>query len=241
MRALVNDEPEAKTWDTERMFTFRAADSQGHRSSANILLQRMYAWRGYETKPMPLAESSDRITLVAVDQGETVGTMTVGFDGPTGLHVDELFPQEVALLRQAGRTLSEFTKLAMDSVVQSKRVLASLFHLAYMYAHRVKGCDTLLIEVNPRHVRYYQRMLGFEALGPERLNKRVNAPAVLLRLDFAHASEQIGKFGGQGDACETERSLYPYFFSAREEAGIIGRLTGTSVQTGSHPSRHTPG
>ena len=41
--------------------------------------------------------------------------------------------------------------------------------------------DYVVIEVNPRHVRYYERMLGFEVIGPERMNPRVEAPAVLLR------------------------------------------------------------
>jgi hypothetical protein len=112
----------------------------------------------------------------------------------------------------------------MDSVVQSKRVLASLFHVAYIYAHRLMQFDDLLIEVNPRHVRYYERMLGFEALGRPRLNPRVDAPAVLMRLRFSHAHEEINKFGGWAEYSTVERSLYPLFFSVAEEAAIIGRL-----------------
>src|SRR4029079_16246122 len=92
--------------------------------------------------------------------------------------------------------ICEFSKLARDTVSQSKRVLASLFHVAYIYAHRLRGFDSLLIEVNQRHVRYYAQMLGFEVIGPERLNQRVNAPAVLMCLDFSHAHTQIGRFGG---------------------------------------------
>jgi hypothetical protein len=133
----------------------------------------------------------------------------------------------VADLRREGCTICEFTKLAMDSLVRSKRVLASLFHVAYIYAHRLKGFDSLLIEVNPRHVRYYEKMLGFKVMAFERLNARVNAPAVLMCLDFSHAHDQISRFGGNPAAADAERSLYPYFFSVREEAGIVGRLHGT--------------
>lgn len=70
-----------------RLFTIRAADSKGQRSKANILVNRMYATRGYHTN---------------------------------SLHI---------------------------------------------IAHRLNAFDDLLIEVNPRHVRYYERMLGLLSRG----------------------------------------------------------------------------
>ena len=180
--------------------------------------------------PAAAVDSNNRITLIAEDHNDTIGTMSIGFDRPEGLFVDDLFPAEVEALRREGRRICEFTKLAVDGVVRSKRVLASLFHVAYIYAHRLKGFDCLLIEVNPRHVRYYEKMLGFKTIGPERLNRRVNAPAVLLCLDFAHAHAQIERFGGQPELGSVERSLYPYFFSIKEEAGIVGRLQFTALR-----------
>ena len=215
----------------QRLFKIRAANTEGHRSSANILVRRRYAWRGYQTAVAASgAHDANRITLIAVGHDETIGTISIGFDNDDGLFVDDLFPDEVNALRSEGRKVCEFTKLAMDSIVRSKRVLASLFHVAYIYAHRLKGFDSLLIEVNPRHVLYYEKMLGFTVLGPKRLNKRVNAPAVLMCLDFSHAHAQISRFGGSPQYSAVERSLYPYFFSVKEEAGIVGRLRGTSYR-----------
>lgn len=211
---------------SRRLYTIRAADSEGHRSAARILVNRMYAWRGYlSTKENEEARSRHKITLVASEHDETVGTITIGFDNSEGLLVDELFREEAEALRQDRALLCEFTKLAVDGAVRSKRVLASLFHVAFIYAHKVRNCDRILIEVNPRHVRYYERMLGFEVKGQERLNPRVNAPAVLMSLEMSHARKQIDRFGGRSDLIRVERSLYPYFFSVAEEAGIIHRLT----------------
>lgn len=211
---------------SQRLFTLRAADSEGHRSSARILVNRMYAWRGYTTSAATLdgEGAADRVTLVATEHDETVGTITIGFDGPEGLRVDELFRDEADALRREHGVLCEFTKLAVDGAVRSKRVLASLFHVAFICAYEIKGCDRILIEVNPRHVRYYQRMLGFDVHSGERLNERVNAPAVLLSLCMRHAREQINRFGGHAELAAAERSLYPYFFSAAEEAGILHRV-----------------
>lgn len=207
-----------------RMFKIRAADTAGRRSSASILISRRYAWRGYQTKPLDDADDLNSITLVASDQDVTMGTISVGFDSADGLLVEEIFGEEVARMREAGHRLCEFTKLAMDTSRHSKRVLASLFHVAYIYAHRVRSCDRLLIEVNPRHVRYYEKNFGFEVMTSERLNTRVNAPAVLLVLDFAQLAQQIAMFGGQPETSQRERSSFPYWFSVAEEAGIFARL-----------------
>jgi hypothetical protein len=205
-----------------RLVTLRAADTGGHRSSANILVHKMYATRGYKSSA-DAAQAPNVVTLIASERGETVGTISVRFDSAQGLLADTLFQAEIGALREEGRRVCEFTKLAMDHIVKSRRVLASLFHAAYMWAHLRLGFDDVVIEVNPRHVRYYQRMLGFTVAGPERLNRRVDAIAVLMRLDFTHAREQIARFGGRPES-GSERSLYPHFFSPREEAGIVARL-----------------
>lgn len=61
-------------------------------------------------------------------------------------------------------------------------------------------------------------------MGEEKVCRRVNAPARLLRVDLGRADTKIARFGGHGDGYPGERSLYPYFFSKTEEAGILGRL-----------------
>jgi hypothetical protein len=208
----------------EGAFKIRAADSWGARSSASMLISRLYSKRGYRCNPLPSLVDPRQLTLVASDHSSVVGTLTVGFDSDERLLADELFPDEVNALRGSGRQLCEFTKLAVDGLVRSQRVLAAMFHVAFIYAHRIKGCDNLLIEVNPRHIRFYEAKLGFKVLGPRRLNRRVNAPAVLLSLDLWHAQEQVARFGGKPALADTERSLYPFGFSATEESGIVRRL-----------------
>jgi hypothetical protein len=52
----------------------------------------------------------------------------------------------------------------------------------------------------------------------------VNAPAYLLRVGLDFVTEQIRQHGGTFTERSTGRSFYPYFFSPREEQGIINRL-----------------
>ena len=116
-------------------------------------------------------------------------------------------------------------RLALDhEVSDNKALLARLFHLAFLHAYRLAGCRLLVIEVNPRHVPFYRRMLGFKVAAEARLNPRVNAPAVLMTLDLIYGAEQIGRYGGSPTNASVTRTRYPYFYSTADEAAILAKL-----------------
>lgn len=206
-----------------KLFKIRFADSEGRRRSVGFLVQRRYSWRGYHVRA-PSAHHHNRVTLSAFDGDEVVATISVGHDSKSGLFVDALFESEVNALRRPGRRVCEFTKLAIDETIKSKQVLAALFHIALIHARRIAACTDLVVEVNPRHVRFYERMLGFRKFGTTRMDPRVQAPATLLHLELSHAEAEIAKYGGRAELAGQVRSLYPYAFSPQEEAGIARRL-----------------
>ena len=212
--------------DRHKIFQIRSADTVCKRSSVAMLVDKMYAWRNYEASSPSyrLTHDPNRIALAIYDHAHAIATATLGLDSEIGLLADELYGEESEGLRRNGRQLCEITKLAVEHLVRSKRVLASLFHISLIYARHLHGCDDCLIEINPRHVKFYEAMLGFETMGEEKMCRRVNAPARLLRLDIGRADAKIARFGGHSDGYPGERSLYPYFFSKAEEAGILGRL-----------------
>jgi len=206
-------------------YGIRLTDTSDGRNSASMLINRMYAWRGYSGNHQP-SNDPNRITLTATDKGDVVGTLSIGIDSEVGLMADEVFGAELDAHRANGARLCEFTKFAFDPSVRSKTALANVFHLAVIYARDMHGCTDIIIEVNPRHRRFYERMLGFRKEGELKINTRVDAPAYLLRVNLKYVTEQISIFGGTfaADGETEERSFYPYFFSPREERGIINRL-----------------
>ena len=115
----------------------------------------------------------------------------------------------------------EVTRLAIaPEHTHSKLLLVRLFNFIYIFARKVKGYDDFVIEVNPRHVAYYRRLLGFEVAGSERPCPRVQgAPAVLLRLDLAYPETEVRRIGGAGHGAG-ERTLYPYFYTWLEEGAV---------------------
>lgn len=206
----------------ESVFGIRAADVDEQRSSASMLISKMYAWRGYSGNHQ-IGEDPNRITLTASNKEGVIGTLSLNLDSDVGLLADQVFQDHIDPYRAQGK-VCEIIKLAFDPAIKSKAVLASLFHVAFIYARDLHQCSDIFIEVNPRHRRFYEVMLDFGVECESRPNPRVDAPAVLLRGHIARGTQRIAEVAGKGDHAIGDRSLFPYFFSPREEAGIIARL-----------------
>ncbi|MDB5810104.1 MAG: Long chain N-acyltyrosine synthase [Betaproteobacteria bacterium] len=202
-------------------FSVRRAATVFEYADTNSLVKEMYSRKGYTTDGvvnMPRRENT--ITLDAHDSDKIMGTLTVRLDSrQTGLLADALYAKEIDAIRQNGRTVCEVSKLAVDPRFGSKELMASLFQLAYLYAHVIHRVHDAFIEVNPRHAGFYKRMLGFREIGELRTCPRVNAPAVLLHVELDYMREQIDRHSGRG-YCASEKSLYPYFLSCGAEDWI---------------------
>jgi hypothetical protein len=205
-----------------QVFHVRLATSAGGHEAASLLLRKMYAWRGYAFEVSD-HQDANQITLYAETGGVLVGTMSLCLDRVGQLPADANFRAELDELRRQRRRLAEPSRLAIDKGV-SKRVFAALIHSSFIYACNIAGFTDYVIEVNPRHVAFYKRMLGFADFGAERACSRVGAPAVLLRLPLDYMAAQIRKWGGTMEQHGEERSFYPYFFPIWDEPGITARL-----------------
>jgi len=215
--------PGADASDQSRTIALRLADNGEQRSSARMLINRMYSWRGYgDFHEIPFSDLHSTFTASHGDQ--LLGTITLGVDSAAGLAADDIFREEIDVFRAVpGAKVCELTKLAFDAEVPSKPLLAALFHVVFIFGRRRHGCTDLFIEVNPRHRRFYEAMLGFRAVGCLKTNASVGAPAQLMWLEVANIRTQIDHHT-QRRELSGSRSLYPFFFSPKEEAGIHARL-----------------
>ncbi len=206
------------------------ANTQGQLKEVQSLVHRMYSWRGYLTSLDGEARTTaERITLKASTGEHVMGTLSVVLDSADGLAADELYQDEADAYRAPGRRLCEFTRLAIDIEPRfnSKDFLARLIHVAFVYAHLIQHATDMLIEVNPRHVGFYRRSLGFRQIGPERICSRVHAPAVLMHIDLHHMATQIRVHGG-GNRHGAERTLYPHFLSGAEQRHVARAHSSTT-------------
>jgi hypothetical protein len=209
--------------------TFSArADREGMQSACDLINER-YGWRGYGSSHS-LPSDAHHTTFTAEVDDRVVGTITLGLDSARGLTIDRTFAEETHRARTAkGSKICELTKLAFDPRVRSHPVLAKLFHMAFIYGTAVSDYTDLFIEVNPRHVLFYETMLGFERIGSLVTNASVAAPAQLMRLKIDHIRRSIAELAGRG-AAAAHRSLYRFFFAPAQEAEIRRALASAGHQ-----------
>ena len=209
----------------QQKFKIRLASSEDRHASASMLIHKMYSWRGYATEGVGQTNEPNQITIVASYAERIMGTMTIGLDSPAGLLADENSKKKPHQWRAEGHKVSELVRLAVDRELKSMRVLAALFHLAYIYGHIIHQATDAVIEVHRRHMLFYEKMLGFKPFGEERICPRTQVPASLMRIEGDYMEQMIARFGGKGEQIKDEKSLYPFFFSHTEEAAITQRLT----------------
>ena len=152
---------------------------------SEALVSDRYSWRGYGSVQRGLdgwAEQRE-LTLLAWSRNCAVGTMTMGFDDGAGLLADQTYASNLDALRAQGRVVCEFTRFAVAAGADSRATISGLFDLSYVLARKMLGVTDVVVEVNPRHVGFYRRAFGFESISEVRTCERVNAPAILLRLN----------------------------------------------------------
>lgn len=189
-------------------------------TAAFRLVHDRYVERGY-MRPDP---SGLRLSLhhglpstkvfVATDGGRVAGTVSLIEDSRIGVPMDGLYGEELGVLRRQRRRLSEVSALAIDDRYNTAGVtiLKRLILLLIVYAIEIRKQDDICIAVNPRHVRFYQRLFPRAAqFGHLKSYDKVNgAPAVLLRLDlraWPGIQERYGDLGGVYDALSRRGDL----------------------------------
>lgn len=204
-------------------FSIQLAQSQKCLLQSGDLIERRYAWRGYDSVSHGIVAPSVRQTTVQACRGKKVfGTLTLRPDSVAGLQADELYADEIDAIRCEGRMVCELTGLAIDPRQGSRKMLASLFHAAYIVGRSIHQVTDLFIEVNPRHVIYYDRLIGFVQAGSQRICDRVGAPAVLMRITFEYLDAQIAHHANH--KITNRRSIYPDCLSKVEEHELRHRV-----------------
>jgi len=152
---------------------------------ANMLVQQMNACYGDNSEASgQRLDDPNRVTLAARQYDELAATLTLNRDSSEGLLAEALYAPELGRLRRPGRIVCEVSRLAVDPDFSSRDLLIALFQAAFKFARNVFVASDAVIEVNPRHSRYYQRLLGFQQIGSQRQCRRLDAPVVLLHQEL---------------------------------------------------------
>lgn len=188
--------PQRRQGDTGSLRTLVAVSPQ-HRDAAERLVRKRYESRGYKFYSEPTDVDSpvakdQLVTLLAENGGKALGTVTIRVvDATQELLAQQSHCSEIEGLRNQGHSIGEVVKLAVEEGADWKLVLNALLQSTYLVAHSFLALTDLFIEVNPRHVRFYQRIFGFVIASAEGVCDRVGAPSVLLRLELDEFSRKL--------------------------------------------------
>ncbi len=159
---------------------------------AFTLVTETYRGRGYEaanTRGLRFTAHHalpDTTTFVARQGTRVVATLsTVQDNRLLGLPMEAIYGPEIAALRQADRRIAEVTSLADTGLVMREFVpvfVALMRHMAQFLVRQ--GADALVISINPRHRKFYTKVMGFVPLGGQRSYPSVRGhPAEAYLLD----------------------------------------------------------
>lgn len=216
--------PTPRTLIEKNDFAIRIADESSS-DAVDTLVRQMYGRRGYrlsDRTERSAMQHGTSVTLEALRDATTIGTLTVNLGGVRGLNAEALYAQEIAPYRSAGLRPCEFNRLAMGADESNKEALAGMFHVGIILAFTGFHATDLFIEVNPRHAAFYRRKIGFECIGNERICPRVNAPAVLMHKDLAVCTEELSRLGGL--RVPSNRSFYAFALTPEEERTLMHNL-----------------
>lgn len=167
---------------------------------ARNLVRSAYSEVGYDTSFLNPCRSSEtarqeRTTLIAQLDKKMVGTFTTFIDGPAGLKSEQAYPEEIGAFRREGKSIVELGQFAVqhfDSLQMTQMAFSAMNNGLYLVCANLRRKQLAIVfEVHPHHVKYWNS-LGWKIVGPPRRCHRVNAPGVLMLMEFS-AYEEVFK------------------------------------------------
>jgi hypothetical protein len=233
MSVNIHHEEIKKIIQSETGFRIRISNQPGFTRPAALLVTKRYTDRGYPTPSLP--DDPGLFTFLAYSAGEVVGTVGIRIDTTShGLASDKKYKNELADLRKQGHRPSEFTRLAVDTGIDSEVVLANLFHAAYLWAGVLHDSTYCVIEVTTRHAKFYERMFGFKRIGGETIHDISKVKVVILgiKMDEIKTILETMRVSDEGShLLETSSNIrrqqfaiFKYAFTEVEEMHILAAL-----------------
>lgn len=224
--------------ETAQNFKVKFATTHSEWEQAFRLVADNYQARGYEADEAdyrftPYHALPDTVVLIAKRADCVVATFTLVADNTLlGLPMEDLYRAEVEALRHQGRNLFETTCLA-DRDLNTRQfveVFLALIRLAWQYGIGHGGkTATNVITVNPRHVAFYRKVLGYVPLGERRSYDQVNGhPAEAFYLDLPLMRARVPQIY---DRLFGERLPGWELLPRRLPAEEVRRFAGSSSQT----------
>lgn len=185
--------------------------------SSNVLCAHSYAWSAQSTPP---SQGSPNALALAIEfEGHPAAAATVVFDTQdVSLSVKDKFAEQYKLKKEKhGDKLCELTSFAISKVKKSRRTLAGLMHMIFLYTRQSRHMQGMFVQTREHYAGVFEKMFGFEVSG-----KTENTVLLFIAMDAMR--QNVRKYAGKSDIDQEEAGLYKFFFEAKDEAGLLFRM-----------------
>ena len=136
----------------------------------------------------------ETMTFVARSEKELVGTVSIISNSVAGLPSKAIFKRKVEKLELGGKIIAEGTRFACIDEYNSKGLNSTAFSLLKWFFQwgQVRKVHDLILVINPKHLVFWKKILGFEVLAERKGYAYANgAPGILMRCDVAKANKDL--------------------------------------------------
>ena len=146
-------------------------------------------------------------------------SVTLVFEENSILPAENIYCEEIRKLQLKNERIMEISRLVIaPNFRNTKEILVLLFNYLYIYLYLFKKYTSLVIEINRRHIAFYQTLLNFKEISIEKPCPNVqNAPAILMHLHLGRRHKEIIRLSTPSNIENRTRSLYPYFLKPEYE------------------------
>ncbi len=182
-----------KDQSRQKKLRFKIAETISEFEGAYCLVHDLYVQEGYlDPQPGGMRVTSfslepGAITFIGCAENDVLLTVTLFTDARLGLPMDSLYKAELDMLRNGNRRIAEVGALAVKSSAKLKfhSPVMQLFKFLLLYVWRHLQVDDLLVVINPKHRKFYEKVLSFRSIGQQKAYDYVRGnPAIALRLDL---------------------------------------------------------
>jgi hypothetical protein len=205
------------------------ANTQPLREKAFKLVHDIYIGKGYELGSNRESElwctthhlHPHTVTFLAMKARQAAGTVSIVPDSRLGLPADIIFPERLAVLRKAGRRLSEVFSLSVDEGISHSTVdlTIHLYRLVHLAATGLFHNTDIVASAMAHHAAFYSKILLFDEVFPDsRQSPKTGEQVVFTRINLEtmerRYAERYGRLKGK-------RNLHRWFFQNEEADAMV--------------------
>ena len=205
------------------------ANTQPLREKAYKLIHDIYIGKGYALRPNRESElwctihhlHPHTVTFLALKAGQAAGTVSIVPDSRLGLPADIIFPERLALLRKAGRRLSEIFSLGVSDEIAHSAVdlTMHLYRLVHLAANRLFHNTDIVASVMAHHAAFYSKFLLFDEVFPDsRQSPKTGEQVVFARVNL---ETMESRYARRYRRLKGKKNLHRWFFQNEEAEAMI--------------------